>query len=115
MQRSWSIDDANQIKSISSLPRGMLFFPMTKPLGYPLGLFMESSEDLWATLPSVFTAHNDDSILKRMHFCKWHNSRFPARVFVGDTYCYFAGMTFAVVGIHGHFSKTLILMFLPQV
>ncbi|CAM9628722.1 unnamed protein product [Ectocarpus sp. 12 AP-2014] len=40
---------------------------------------------------------------------------YPARAFVGDTYCYFAGMTFAVVGIHGHFSKTLILMFLPQV
>ncbi|CAG2168263.1 unnamed protein product, partial [Oppiella nova] len=28
---------------------------------------------------------------------------YPARVFVGDTYCYFAGMTFAVVGILGHF------------
>jgi len=40
---------------------------------------------------------------------------FPASVFVGDTYCYFAGMTFAVVGIHGHFSKTLILLFLPQI
>lgn len=42
-------------------------------------------------------------------------SRYPARVFVGDTFCYFAGMTFAVVGIHGHFSKTLLLMFFPQV
>lgn len=40
---------------------------------------------------------------------------FPARVFVGDTYCYFAGMTFAVVGIHGHFSKTLLLLFVPQI
>lgn len=40
---------------------------------------------------------------------------FPAAVFVGDTYCYFAGMTFAVLGIHGHFSKTLLLLFLPQV
>jgi UDP-N-acetylglucosamine--dolichyl-phosphate N-acetylglucosaminephosphotransferase len=40
---------------------------------------------------------------------------FPASVFVGDTFCYFAGMTFAVVGIHGHFSKTLILLFLPQI
>ncbi len=40
---------------------------------------------------------------------------YPARVFVGDTFCYFAGMTFAVVGIHGHLSKTLLLMFLPQV
>lgn len=40
---------------------------------------------------------------------------YPARVFVGDTYCYFAGMTFAVVGILGHFSKTLLLLFIPQI
>jgi UDP-N-acetylglucosamine--dolichyl-phosphate N-acetylglucosaminephosphotransferase len=40
---------------------------------------------------------------------------YPARVFVGDTFCYFAGMTFAVIGIHGHFSKTLLLLFLPQI
>lgn len=40
---------------------------------------------------------------------------YPAKVFVGDTYCYFAGMTFAVVGILGHFSKTLLLFFIPQV
>jgi len=33
---------------------------------------------------------------------------------VGDTYCYFAGMTFAVAGILGHFSKTMLLFFLPQ-
>jgi UDP-N-acetylglucosamine--dolichyl-phosphate N-acetylglucosaminephosphotransferase len=40
---------------------------------------------------------------------------YPSSVFVGDTYCYFAGMTFAVVGILGHFSKTLLLFFIPQV
>ncbi|KAK3109919.1 tunicamycin resistance protein [Teratosphaeriaceae sp. CCFEE 6253] len=40
---------------------------------------------------------------------------FPAKVFVGDTYCYFAGMVFAVVGILGHFSKTLLLLFIPQI
>ena len=40
---------------------------------------------------------------------------FPARVFVGDTYCYFAGMTFAVAGILGHNAKTLLLFFVPQV
>lgn len=34
---------------------------------------------------------------------------------MGDTFCYFAGMTFAVVGILGHFSKTLLLFFIPQV
>jgi len=40
---------------------------------------------------------------------------YPSRVFVGDTFCYFAGMTFAVVGILGHFSKTMLLFFIPQV
>ncbi|XP_078726213.1 UDP-N-acetylglucosamine--dolichyl-phosphate N-acetylglucosaminephosphotransferase [Lampetra fluviatilis] len=44
----------------------------------------------------------------------YHNW-YPSRVFVGDTFCYFAGMTFAVVGILGHFSKTMLLFFLPQV
>lgn len=42
-----------------------------------------------------------------------HN-RYPARVFVGDTYCYFAGTVFAVVAILGHFSKTLLLLLIPQ-
>jgi UDP-N-acetylglucosamine--dolichyl-phosphate N-acetylglucosaminephosphotransferase len=39
----------------------------------------------------------------------------PSQVFVGDTYCYFAGMTFATVGIQGHYSKTMLLFFIPQV
>lgn len=34
---------------------------------------------------------------------------------MGDTYCYFAGMVFVVVGILGHFSKTLLLFFVPQI
>ncbi len=40
---------------------------------------------------------------------------YPARCFVGDTFCYFAGMTVSVCGIHGHFSKTLLLLMLPQI
>ena len=44
----------------------------------------------------------------------WHNW-FPASLFVGDTFCYFSGMTLAVVGILGHFSKTLLLFFIPQI
>jgi len=40
---------------------------------------------------------------------------FPSRVFVGDTYCYFAGMTFAVVCIVGHFSKMMVLLLVPQI
>eukprot|EP00735_Rhodelphis_limneticus_P001998 TRINITY_DN12737_c0_g1::TRINITY_DN12737_c0_g1_i1::g.28682::m.28682 TRINITY_DN12737_c0_g1::TRINITY_DN12737_c0_g1_i1::g.28682 ORF type:complete len:405 (-),score=42.17,sp/P0CD61/GPT_DICDI/53.02/7e-123,Glycos_transf_4/PF00953.16/2.9e+03,Glycos_transf_4/PF00953.16/1.4e+04,Glycos_transf_4/PF00953.16/4e-35,Glycos_transf_4/PF00953.16/4.6e+03,Orai-1/PF07856.7/0.051 TRINITY_DN12737_c0_g1_i1:412-1560(-) len=39
---------------------------------------------------------------------------YPSSVFVGDTFCYFAGMTFAVAGILGHFSELLLLFFIPQ-
>ena len=41
-------------------------------------------------------------------------SGYPAKVFVGDTYCYFAGMTFAVSAILGHNTKTVLLFFIPQ-
>ncbi|GAB6027454.1 hypothetical protein CHUAL_001714 [Chamberlinius hualienensis] len=40
---------------------------------------------------------------------------YPSSVFVGDTFCYFSGMLFAVVGILGHFSKTVLLFFIPQI
>ncbi|KAJ3066163.1 tunicamycin resistance protein, partial [Podochytrium sp. JEL0797] len=40
---------------------------------------------------------------------------FPARCFGGDTYVYFAGMTFAVVGILGRFTKTVLLFMFPQI
>lgn len=40
---------------------------------------------------------------------------YPSKVFVGDTYCYFSGMVFAIVGILGHFSKTLLIFLLPQI
>uniref|UniRef100_A0A6B2LD20 UDP-N-acetylglucosamine--dolichyl-phosphate N-acetylglucosaminephosphotransferase n=1 Tax=Arcella intermedia TaxID=1963864 RepID=A0A6B2LD20_9EUKA len=39
---------------------------------------------------------------------------YPSKVFVGDSFTYFSGMTLAVVSIMGHFSKTLLLLFLPQ-
>ncbi|CAK5236107.1 unnamed protein product [Aphanomyces euteiches] len=44
-----------------------------------------------------------------------HHNWYPSRVFVGDTFCYYAGMTIAVAGILGHFSKTLLLFFTPQI
>jgi len=55
-------------------------------------------------MPFVFTSL---ALLKFNHF--------PAKCFIGDTYCYFAGMTFACTGILGHFSKTLLLFFIPQI
>ena len=45
----------------------------------------------------------------------WVFNRYPARVFVGDTYCYLAGTVLAVAGILGHCSKTVLLFMLPQV
>lgn len=40
---------------------------------------------------------------------------YPSQVFVGDTFTYFAGMTLAVCGIIGHFSRTLVVLFIPQI
>ena len=44
----------------------------------------------------------------------WKFNKYPSRVFVGDSYTYFAGMTLAVAGITGSYTKTLVLFFLPQ-
>ncbi|KAF9527586.1 glycosyl transferase family 4-domain-containing protein [Crepidotus variabilis] len=44
----------------------------------------------------------------------YHNW-YPARAFPGDTLCYMTGMAFSVVGIQAHFSKTLLLFFMPQI
>jgi len=45
----------------------------------------------------------------------WIYNWYPSKVFVGDTFTYFSGMTFAVVAILCHFSKTLLLFFIPQI
>ena len=42
-------------------------------------------------------------------------NKFPSHVFIGDTYCYFAGMTLACAGILGNFSITLIIFGIPQI
>ena len=52
---------------------------------------------------------------KRVRTKHVSNFRYPARVFPGDTLCYVTGMAFAVVGIQAHFSKTLLLFFMPQI
>ena len=56
---------------------------------------------------------NSRKKLSRIHHV--FNFRYPARVFPGDTLCYVTGMAFAVVGIQAHFSKTLLLFFMPQI
>lgn len=51
-------------------------------------------------------------------FCSYalyQSNKFPAQVFVGDSYCYFGGMTLAVVGILGHFSEEILIFAAPQI
>jgi UDP-N-acetylglucosamine--dolichyl-phosphate N-acetylglucosaminephosphotransferase len=48
-------------------------------------------------------------------FALFMYNKYPSQCFIGDTYCYFAGMTFACAGILGHYSKTLLLFFIPQI
>lgn len=40
---------------------------------------------------------------------------YPSKVFVGDTFTLFAGMTLAVAGTLGHYTETLLLFFAPQI
>ena len=42
-------------------------------------------------------------------------NKYPAKVFVGDSYTYTSGMVCAICGILSHTSKTLILFFIPQI
>jgi len=68
----------------------------------------------------VVLAHHLQSLLLSIPFLTtslalaWLNW-WPARVFVGDTYTYFAGGTLATVSIVGHFSKTMVLLLIPQI
>ncbi|KAM9906393.1 hypothetical protein OXX69_006819 [Metschnikowia pulcherrima] len=73
--------------------------------------------------PSVSSAAYDSHMLSAIFIIPflgvsiglWQYNFYPAKVFVGDTYCYFSGMVFAIVGILGHFSKTLLIFLLPQI
>ncbi|CCD25526.1 UDP-N-acetylglucosamine--dolichyl-phosphate N-acetylglucosaminephosphotransferase NDAI_0F02080 [Naumovozyma dairenensis CBS 421] len=69
--------------------------------------------------PDGIAAHRFSAVLiipfLGVSLALWKWNRWPAKVFVGDTYCYFAGMVFAVVGILGHFSKTMLMLFIPQI
>ncbi|XP_028405713.1 UDP-N-acetylglucosamine--dolichyl-phosphate N-acetylglucosaminephosphotransferase-like [Dendronephthya gigantea] len=74
--------------------------------------FLELQGDCWrAHLFSLYLLIPFLAVSSALLYYNWY----PSSVFVGDTYCYFAGMTFAVVGILGRFSKTLLLFFIPQV
>eukprot|EP01111_Echinosteliopsis_oligospora_P011606 TRINITY_DN3869_c0_g1_i1.p1 TRINITY_DN3869_c0_g1~~TRINITY_DN3869_c0_g1_i1.p1 ORF type:complete len:384 (+),score=53.77 TRINITY_DN3869_c0_g1_i1:101-1252(+) len=76
-------------------------------------------ELLISSNPTVLHAHTFSFFLMTPFVATtislWLFNWFPSKVFVGDTYTYFAGMCFAVAAIMCHFSKTLLLFFIPQI
>nr|CAG4640930.1 EOG090X07N9 [Eulimnadia texana] len=74
--------------------------------------FVELFGDLWQN--HLFSLYFMIPYVATTSALLYYN-KFPAKVFVGDTFCYFSGMTIAVVAILGHFSKTVLLFFAPQV
>ncbi|XP_029429958.1 UDP-N-acetylglucosamine--dolichyl-phosphate N-acetylglucosaminephosphotransferase isoform X2 [Rhinatrema bivittatum] len=107
------------LPTMASLPLLMVYFTnfgnttivVPKPFRGLLGMHLDLGDyqddhlfSLYFMIPFFFTTLG-------LLYHNWY----PSRAFVGDTFCYFAGMTFAVVGIIGHFSKTMLLFFIPQV
>jgi len=45
----------------------------------------------------------------------FNKNKYPAEVFVGNAYTYFAGMVFVVIGLYGHYSKAVLLFIVPQI
>lgn len=88
-----------------------------------LGLIFLVNDLCYLLTPSVSPAAHDSHMLSSIFIIPFlgvslglfQYNFYPAQVFVGDTYCYFSGMVFAVVGILGHFSKTLLIFLLPQI
>ena len=45
----------------------------------------------------------------------FYYNKYPSKCFIGDTFCYFSGITLASSAIIGNFSLTLLLFFIPQI
>ncbi|KAL4219725.1 UDP-N-acetylglucosamine--dolichyl-phosphate N-acetylglucosaminephosphotransferase [Mactra antiquata] len=99
----------NILSGVNGLEVGQSFIIALSVLIYN---FLELSGD--ASAAHVFSIY---FILPYTGVCAalFYHNWYPSSVFVGDTFCYFSGMTFAVVAILGHFSKTMLLFFIPQV
>eukprot|EP00741_Cyanophora_paradoxa_P019465 tig00021127_g18790.t1 len=69
------------------------------------------SEFFFQHLFSIFLILPFIAVTLGLLYYNWY----PSAVFVGDTFCYFAGIALAVVGILAHFSELLAFFFLPQI
>ncbi|KAJ4482222.1 UDP-N-acetylglucosamine-dolichyl [Lentinula aciculospora] len=116
------------IIAISVILNDLLYLPW--PIGFhlPVHLLGSKAEVEFGGVWSAGMAYGSKELVERHLFSLYfmlplvavcsgfmYHNWYPARAFPGDTLCYVTGMAFAVVGIQAHFSKTLLLFFLPQI
>ncbi|KAI0036492.1 N-acetylglucosaminephosphotransferase [Vararia minispora EC-137] len=106
----------------------LLYLPWPSDFRIPVYLLGSRSEVEIGGIWSAGMAYGSRELVERHLFSLYfmlpllgvclgflYHNWYPARAFPGDTLCYLTGMAFAVVGIQAHFSKTLLLFFLPQI
>ncbi|PAV17501.1 N-acetylglucosaminephosphotransferase [Pyrrhoderma noxium] len=116
------------IIALSVLLNDCLYLPWSHTFRLPLWLLGGKADIEFGGVWSAGMAHGSRELVERHLFSIYfmlplvgvclgflYHNWYPARVFPGDTLCYVTGMAFAVVGIQAHFSKTLLLFFIPQI
>ncbi|KAG5352915.1 hypothetical protein C0989_012152 [Termitomyces sp. Mn162] len=116
------------IIALSVILNDLLYLPWPIDFRIPLHLLGNKSELGFGGVWSAGMAYGSRELVERHLFSLYfmmplvavctgflYHNWYPARAFPGDTLCYVTGMAFAVVGIQAHFSKTLLLFFLPQI
>ncbi|KAL0960621.1 hypothetical protein HGRIS_005652 [Hohenbuehelia grisea] len=116
------------IIAISVILNDLLYLPWSFGFRVPLHLLGSKAEVDVGGVWHAGMAYGSKELVERHLFSLYfmlplvavcsgfmYHNWYPARVFPGDTLCYVTGMAFAVVGIQAHFSKTLLLFFLPQI
>ncbi|KAH8108709.1 N-acetylglucosaminephosphotransferase [Phellopilus nigrolimitatus] len=118
------------IIALSVIANDCLYLPWTTSFRFRLPLYLlgGKAEIDFGGVWSAGMAHGSKELVERHLFSMYfmlplvgvcsgflYHNWYPARVFPGDTLCYVTGMAFAVVGIQAHFSKTLLLFFIPQI
>lgn len=46
-------------------------------------------------------------------FALYEENKYPAKLFVGDVWCYFSGMLLSLASVEGRYGKTIVLLILP--
>ncbi|KAJ7134533.1 N-acetylglucosaminephosphotransferase [Mycena epipterygia] len=116
------------IIALSVILNDLLYLPWPLDFRIPLHLLGNKAEVEVGGVWSAGMAYGSQELVERHLFSLYfmlpmvavcagfmYHNWYPARAFPGDTLCYVTGMAFAVVGIQAHFSKTLLLFFIPQI